>query len=118
VTASILGLVIPQGVGQAFIGSQVIKRAHHTGYHRACLAVNATVVVGPYDSDGTKFGIPPPDSHHSNVSRGDSGSLLMDSNLNAVGLLFAGSAIITIHNHIADVETALGVRPVTAPRFG
>ena len=48
---------------------------------------------------------------------GDSGSLLMNSNLNAVGLLFAGSAVITIHNHIANVETALGVRPVTAPRF-
>jgi hypothetical protein len=47
---------------------------------------------------------------------GDSGSLLMDANLSAVGLLFAGSAVIIIHNHIADVETALGVRPVTAPR--
>ena len=47
---------------------------------------------------------------------GDSGSLLMDSDLNAVGLLFAGSALIAIHNHIADVETALGMRPVTATR--
>jgi hypothetical protein len=46
---------------------------------------------------------------------GDSGSLLMDRNLRAVGLLFAGSPRITIHNHIADVETALGVRPVCAP---
>ena len=35
---------------------------------------------------------------------GDSGSLLMDSDLNAVGLLFAGSALIAIHNHIADVR--------------
>ncbi len=40
----------------------------------------------------------------------------MDSNLNAVGLLFGGSSAITIHNHIANVETHLGVRPVTAPR--
>jgi hypothetical protein len=40
----------------------------------------------------------------------------MDANLNAVGLLFAGSPEITIHNHIADVESTLGVRPVTAPR--
>jgi hypothetical protein len=48
---------------------------------------------------------------------GDSGSLLMDANLSAVGLLFAGSAVITIYNHIGDVETVLGVRPVTAPRF-
>jgi hypothetical protein len=42
----------------------------------------------------------------------------MDQNLSAVGLLFAGSSHITIHNHIANVEAALGVRPLTAPRFG
>jgi hypothetical protein len=48
---------------------------------------------------------------------GDSGSLLMDRDLNSVGLLFAGSAEITIFNHIANVETALGVRPLTAPRY-
>jgi hypothetical protein len=47
---------------------------------------------------------------------GDSGSLLMSRELNAVGLLYAGSAVLTIHNHVADVETALGVRPLTAPR--
>jgi len=47
---------------------------------------------------------------------GDSGSLLMKADLSAVGLLFAGSPFITIHNHIADVEVALGVRPVTAVR--
>ena len=46
---------------------------------------------------------------------GDSGSLLMDRSLKAVGLLFAGSSRITIYNHIADVEAALGVRPVCAP---
>jgi len=45
---------------------------------------------------------------------GDSGSLLMDGGLNAVGLLFAGSPFVTIYNHIADVELALGVRPVTS----
>jgi len=50
---------------------------------------------------------------------GDSGSLLMSAeDLSAVGLLYAGSAVLTIHNHISDVETALGVRPVTAPTVG
>lgn len=34
--------------------------------------------------------------------------------LNAVGLLFAGSPFVTIYNHIADAEFALGVRPVTS----
>lgn len=120
VTASIIGLVIPQGIGQAFVGSQVIKAGRTTQFTTGrVLAVNATVVVGPYDNDGTQFG----EFRHQIITTamsagGDSGSLLLDSNLNAVGLLFAGSSIITIHNHISDVETALGVRPVTAPRFG
>jgi hypothetical protein len=49
---------------------------------------------------------------------GDSGSLLMTAPaLDAVGLLFAGSSVITIFNHISEVEVALGVRPVTATRF-
>jgi hypothetical protein len=44
---------------------------------------------------------------------GDSGSLLMNGDLEAVGLLFAGSAMVTIHSHISDVEAALGVRPLS-----
>jgi len=48
---------------------------------------------------------------------GDSGSLLMDRNLSPVGLVFAGSPWISVANHIADVEAALRVRPLTAPRL-
>jgi hypothetical protein len=120
VTASIIGLVIPQGIGQSFVGTRVIKVGRTTQVTTGrVLAVNATVVVGPYDNDGTQFG----EFRHQILTTGmaaggDSGSLLMDASLNAVGLLFAGSPIITIHNHISDVETSLGVRPVTAPRFG
>ena len=43
---------------------------------------------------------------------GDSGSLLCDTRENAVGLLFAGSSRITIHNHIAYVQRLLGIRVV------
>ena len=39
----------------------------------------------------------------------------MDFNLNGVGLLFAGSPFITIHNHLLDVQNTLGVELVTAP---
>ncbi len=118
--ASIIGLVIPRGIDQAFIGSQVIKAGRTTQVTTGrVLGVNATFVIGPYDTDGTKFA----QFRHQIFTTamgapGDSGSLLMDSNLNAVGLLFAGSSQITIFNHIADVETALGVRPLTAPRWG
>lgn len=41
---------------------------------------------------------------------GDSGSLLLDLNENAVGLLFAGSSQVTVHNHILFVQYLLGIR--------
>jgi len=43
---------------------------------------------------------------------GDSGSLLLDMEENAVGLLFAGSSVVTIHNHIMFVQKQLGIRIV------
>lgn len=43
---------------------------------------------------------------------GDSGSLLLDMNENAVGLLFAGSATVTIFNQITFVQNLLGIRVV------
>lgn len=49
----------------------------------------------------------------SNMSAGgDSGSLLCDMNENAVGLLFAGSSSLTIHNNILFVERLLRIRLV------
>ncbi len=115
VTASIIGIIMPRGIDQALVGTQVIKVGRTTQVTTGfVLITNATVVVG---YGGGLFG----QFRHQIITTamsagGDSGSLLMDSNLNAVGLLFAGSPFITIHNHIADVEAALGVRPLTAPR--
>ncbi len=45
---------------------------------------------------------------------GDSGSLLLSEARQGVGLLFAGSPQITVHNHLANVLLALGVELVTA----
>jgi hypothetical protein len=118
INPAILGLVLPRSVGQAAVGQNVIKAGRTTQVTTGTvLAVNATVVVGPYyDSN---FGVFSQQIITTGMSAGgDSGSLLMDFDLNAVGLLFAGSSEITIHNHIASVEAALGVRPVTAPRHG
>jgi hypothetical protein len=112
--ASIIGVIMPQGVDQARVGSLVIKAGRTTQVTvGTVIAVNATVAVG-YGFAGVGL------FRHQIVTTamaagGDSGSLLMDRNLRAVGLLFAGSSQITIHNHIADVEAALGVRPVCAP---
>jgi hypothetical protein len=115
---AIIGMVVPRGVDQAFVGQDVVKAGRTTQVTSgSVLAVNATVVVGPYAGGG--FGVFAEQIITTGMAAGgDSGSLLMDRDLRAVGLLFAGSAEITIFNHIAAVETALGVRPVTAPRFG
>ncbi len=115
-TASIIGALIPRGIDQAFIGGLVIKAGRTTQVTTGrVMAVNATIAVN--------YGVGVAVFRHQILTTamaagGDSGSLLMDANLNAVGLLFAGSAAVTIHNHIGDVETALGVRPLTAPRSG
>jgi len=43
---------------------------------------------------------------------GDSGSALLDMDKNLVGLLFAGSSYITVHNNIAPIIQAIsGVVP-------
>lgn len=115
ITSSIIGVVMPTGVNQALVGNTVIKVGRTTQVTvGVVIATNATIVVG-YGSAGTA------QFRHQILTTpmaagGDSGSLLMNASLNAVGLLFAGSALITIHNHIADVEAALSVRPLTAPR--
>lgn len=115
VTASIIGQILPVGINQAFVGRTVIKAGRTTQVTiGVVLSVNATVAVN-YGMPGLAV------FRHQIITTamsagGDSGSLLMDQNLNAVGLLYAGSSDITIHNHIADVETALGVRPLTATR--
>jgi hypothetical protein len=41
---------------------------------------------------------------------GDSGSLLLDMENRAVGLLFAGSSVVTVHNDIRFVQHLLGIR--------
>lgn len=45
---------------------------------------------------------------------GDAGSLLVDPYARAVGLSFAGSSVITVHNHISNVLMGLGVEMVEA----
>lgn len=112
ITASIIGQVMPTGLGQASVGGVVVKAGRTTQVTVGrVLLTNATVVVGY----GIGFGL----FRHQIITTamsagGDSGSLLMDQSLRAVGLLYAGSPFVTIHNHINDVEIALGVRPVTA----
>lgn len=112
VTASILGAAAPTGVGQAFPLMNVLKVGRTTEVTAGVvLATNATVQVGFGAAGVATF-------RHQILTTpmaagGDSGSLLMDFDLNGVGLLFAGSPNITIHNHLLDVQNTLGVELVT-----
>lgn len=112
VTAAIIGAVVPRGVNQVLPLDQVVKVGRTTMVTTGVvLATNATVNVG-YGPLVAQF-------RHQIITTtmaagGDSGSLLMNFNLEGVGLLFAGSPVITIHNHINDVQNVLGVALVTA----
>jgi hypothetical protein len=110
VIASIPRIGIPRGVAQARIGSRVYKVGRTTQYTTGrVIATNVSVRVGygritllfRNQIVTTRIGAP-----------GDSGSLLVDHGMRAVGLLFAGSPKVTIHNHITNVLMSLGVEMV------
>ncbi len=112
VTASIIGLAAPTGVGQTLPLMNVLKVGRTTQVTAGVvLATNATVAVN-FGAEGVAI------FRHQIITTamsagGDSGSLLMDFDLKGVGLLFAGSAFVTIHNHLLDVQNTLGVELVT-----
>jgi len=102
------------GVGAATEGMNVLKSGRTTGVTVSdVIDVDATVKVD-YGVFGLTF-------EHQIISNymangGDSGSaLLNESNWNLVGLLFAGSSYVTVHNHIAPVIQAIGGAVPGAP---
>lgn len=105
-------------------GMLVMKTGRTTGHTRGRIVdVSADVVVGYEDKDGNEFGAafndqiliegtPNPGGFSTS---GDSGSLIVDrATKRATGLLFAGSSVVTIANHISEVLAALGVTLETA----
>jgi hypothetical protein len=113
VIASIARLGIPTGVAQARLGWTVYKAGRTTQLTSGRVtATNASVKVG-YGS-GITLLFKNQIFTTAMSAGGDSGSLLVDPYRRAVGLLFAGSSKITVHNHITNVLMGLGVEMVTA----
>lgn len=113
VIASIARLGIPTGVAQARLGWTVYKAGRTTQLTSGrVIATNASVKVG-YGS-GITLLFKNQIFTTAMSAGGDSGSLLVDPYRRAVGLLFAGSSKITVHNHITNVLMGLGVEMVTA----
>jgi len=100
-----------KGVGVAKVGLIVQKTGRTTNYSTGrVLAVNATVNV---NYGGGRVAKMVRQIVTTNMSAGgDSGSLLCNMSENAVGLLFAGSSTVTVHNDIRYVQYLLGIRVV------
>ena len=107
ISDDILEIGVPSGTRKAVLGLYVRKSGRTTGLTAGWVQViDATVQV----SYGSKTATFEQQIITSSMSEGgDSGSLLVDSDNVAVGLLFAGSPTITIHNDINNVLRLLRV---------
>lgn len=100
---------IARGRTNAQVGMLVQKTGRTTGYTTGRVSqINATVDVNYGSGRVGRFCRQIITSNMS--SPGDSGSLVLDLQEQAVGLLFAGSATRTIVNPISFVEALLGIR--------
>jgi len=97
------------GFGSARVGTSVQKEGRTTGYTTGrVIGLHASFSVG-YDFGPARFENCVVLSNMS--AGGDSGSIIFDMGMKAVGLLFAGSPKITIANPFAIVQQFYGLRP-------
>lgn len=95
--------------GTTTVGAIVQKFGRTTGHTKGkVLAIDAELTIG-YDAGPVTF-------QNLIVTEsmsmgGDSGSLVLDENMNAVGLLFAGSDKVSLHNPIGYVRDHYGLQP-------
>lgn len=97
------------GFSNIQIGQAVQKCGRTTGYTKGkIIAQHGTFTIG-YDFGGARFNDCIVATTMS--SGGDSGSLVFDDNMNAIGLLFAGSNKVTLINPIHYVINEYGLTP-------
>jgi hypothetical protein len=111
VRADIINIGIPQGCAEAGLDMPVMKSGRTTQTTKGAvvgLDVSIAVTYG-----GGRVAYFRDQILTTNMSAGgDSGSLLLNTEREAVGLLFAGSDKVTVHNRITNVLLALGVELV------
>ncbi|MEY4540166.1 MAG: hypothetical protein RLZZ306_1923 [Bacteroidota bacterium] len=104
----IYGIGYQRGIANVAVNTLVQKTGRTTGYTKGKVtAINATVNIG-FGPLGTARFINQIITTDMSAP-GDSGSLVLDMNDNAVGLLFAGSDVVTIINPIAAVLNSLSI---------
>jgi len=108
ITSEILGLGKVRGVKEAESGMKLFKSGRSSGVNQAVVkAQAATLKVNMGDNEEVVF----TDQIVTGpmASPGDSGSLVLDKDNNAVGLLFAGSESSTIINRIQNVMDLMDI---------
>jgi len=111
VSKEILYIGTPTGAGTATLGTSVKKTGRTTGYTTGAITqIDATVRIDYYGPTALFEG----QLMATAMSKpGDSGSAVLDTDARVVGLLFAGSDVVTIINPIDQVLTALDVEVAT-----
>ena len=107
VKPEILQIGVPVGVGRAELGMFVQKSGRTTGYTTGKVKDISVTVKVQYDKNSALFRNQILTTAMS--QGGDSGSLVLDEKKRAVGLLFAGSSVVTICNPISEVLKLLEV---------
>lgn len=111
VNPEIVEMGIPKGVGRGKLGMSVQKSGRTTGYTTGKVKDISAVVKVNY---GRKIALFRNQIITTAMSQGgDSGSLVLDQKKRAVGLLFAGSEVVTLCNPIQEVLRRLEIELVT-----
>jgi hypothetical protein len=109
VSPDIIDIGVPRGMAPADVHHRVMKSGRSSGLTSGdIVAVDASLKVDM--GDGGETGMFSDQVVSDMVSQGgDSGSLILNEDMNAVGLLFAGSDQYTIFNRLQNVFAKLGV---------
>ncbi|PKM79192.1 MAG: hypothetical protein CVU88_07060, partial [Firmicutes bacterium HGW-Firmicutes-13] len=113
VSPEIYELGVPRGKAEAEPGMIVQKSGRTTGITTGIVKVLEATVRVSIDSMNTIL-LSEQIITSSIGAPGDSGSLVLDTDLNAVGLLCAGSEVVTISNKIDNVLSILDIELVKA----
>jgi hypothetical protein len=109
ISADILDIGPPQGMAAAEVDMTVIKSGRSSGLTSG--GITAVDVSLEVELNDTEVGAFSDQVVSEMISKGgDSGSMVLDQNHRAVGLLFAGSEKFTVFNRLSNVFFKLGVQ--------
>jgi len=106
----------PAGIIEPQLGMKVFKSGRTTGVTEAIITQLDVTVNVRYGNQSARFAGQIMTTPFSQP--GDSGSLALDFQRNAVGLLFSGSTQVSVLNPISQVLAAFGAELITAPLSG